>query len=321
MEARVNYAAVGAFVVALAVAAIAGVLWLTTGLTRTQYNQYLAYVTESVSGLNVGAPVKYRGVDVGFVREIGLRPGNPEEVRLLMEIERGTPVKEDTIAILSVQGLTGIAFIDLTGGTAGAAMLMATPGEEYPVIETGPSLLARLDEAASKMFTNIERLTDSLYGFLDEDTQEDFRATLSNIRTVTARLEQVLTDENAEKMGETVDAVHTVAMTLSRNNQDLESILNDMAAATARFPGVMERVDHLTGTLEEAGGDFSETMRVTRGEVRNLSQHVAPQASEVLLELRSAASSLQRFVDELEGDPALLLHGRRDRRLGPGESR
>lgn len=319
MESKVNYTAVGAFVVALSVALVAGVLWLTTGLGGAQYNHYLAYVSESVSGLNVNAPVKYRGVDVGFVREIGLRPGRPEEVRLLMAIEHGTPVKEDTVAVLSLQGLTGIAFIDLTGGTADAPMLYATPGEEYPVIETGPSLLARLDSAASQMFTNIERVSDSLHGFLNEETQEDFQATLASVRSFTARLDAALDDDSAQRLAESLAALHEVAGALARNAENIDRTLANLADASDQAPSLVARVDDVAASLQAAGDQFASTMRETQAEVRNVSQHLAPQAGEVLAELRLASAALRRFVDELESDPALLLHGRRDRRPGPGE--
>ena len=73
-------------------------------------------MTESVSGLNLNAPVRYRGVDVGRVRAIALAPGNVEQVQVTLDIERGTPVKEDTVAMLETQGLTGIAYVDLTAG-------------------------------------------------------------------------------------------------------------------------------------------------------------------------------------------------------------
>lgn len=319
METRVNYTAVGAFVVVLTIALVAGILWLTTGLGREQYNYYLAYVKESVSGLNVNAPVKYRGVDVGYVSEISLRPDNPEEVRLLMAIAQDTPVKTDTIAILSLQGLTGIAFIDLTGGTRGAERLYATPGEEYPVIETGPSLLARLDEAASKIFTNIERVSDSLSGFLDAETATDFRETLANIRAFTERLDLILTDENAERISASLQSLHELAQTLSNNAENLDALIRNVADASERLPAIAERVDGLTVTLNEAGEEFAGAMRETRAEVRAVSQHLAPQAADVLTDLRATSASLQRFVEDLENDPALLLHGRRERRAGPGE--
>ncbi len=77
MEEKVNFAAVGAFVIVLTVTMIAGVLWLSSGkYYRKSYDTYETYMTESVSGLNLNAPVRYRGVDVGRVRRIALAPGN-----------------------------------------------------------------------------------------------------------------------------------------------------------------------------------------------------------------------------------------------------
>ncbi len=102
-----NYAIVGAFVLGLGAVLVAGVLWLASGgAFGTKYDLYLAIEDESVAGLNVNAPVKYKGVDVGKVRSIRLDPVNPERVNLIFAIERGTPIKEDTLAVLKTQGLT-----------------------------------------------------------------------------------------------------------------------------------------------------------------------------------------------------------------------
>jgi len=95
-----------------------------------------ALVEESVAGLNVNAPVKYRGVDVGKVREIRLDPGIPGQVRLLFAIERGTAIKEDTAAMLKSQGLTGIAYVELDGGSLASPRVRAIAPEKYPVIRT-----------------------------------------------------------------------------------------------------------------------------------------------------------------------------------------
>lgn len=326
METRINYTAVGLFVVVLTIGLIGGVLLLSTGVGRAQYQDYVAYVTESVSGLNISAPVKYKGVDVGYVREIGLRPGNPEEVRILMAIEQGTPVKTDTIAILSVQGLTGIAFIDLTGGSVRAPMLEARPGETHPVIETGPSLLARLDAAASQMFTNIERVSDSLGTLIDPDSQDAIRETLANLRSFTARLDQVLSEENAAMLGESVRGMHEVAQVFARNSAALEGLLQDLSAAGERMPAAMDRLDRTAESLERmgdslagAGDQLTETMRDAQVEVRHVSQQLTPEAVSVLNELRMVGASLERFVAELERDPAILFYGRRATVRGPGE--
>ena len=130
MEPRVNYFLAGIFVLVLGAAMVAGLLWLSVGTSTRDYDKYYVYMTESVAGLNTDAPVKFQGVDVGRVIDIRLDPKNPERVRLVLAIEKGTPIKEDTIAVLGFQGLTGIAHLNLTGHISGESPpLKANPGE------------------------------------------------------------------------------------------------------------------------------------------------------------------------------------------------
>lgn len=166
MEEKVNLAIVGAFVLILGAALIGAVLWLSSGVTyRKSYDTYLIYMSESVSGLNLNAPVRYRGVEVGRVRNIVLAPDNVEQVQLTLAIASDTPVKVDTVAVLQTQGLTGIAFVELTGGSRNAPPLEAKDGEPYPVIKTGPSLMVRLDASlidAAQTLKNAARLSEQL---------------------------------------------------------------------------------------------------------------------------------------------------------------
>ena len=153
MEPKVNYFLVGSFVVILGAAMVIGLFWLGKTDYRGVNDRYEAFMRESVAGLSVDSTVKYRGVDVGRVKDIALNQNNPEEVRLTLDIARGTPIKTDTIAVLETQGLTGLATINLTGGSREAPPLQAAPGHEYPVIKTGPSLFFRLDEAVSRLLS------------------------------------------------------------------------------------------------------------------------------------------------------------------------
>ena len=157
-----NYAVVGAFVLVLGAILIAGVLWLASGgAFQKKYDLYLAVETESVAGLNLNAPVKYNGVDVGKVREISLDKVNTERVNLMFAIERGTPIKEDTLAVLKTQGLTGIAYVELSGGARDAPVLRATAGNEYPVIRTKASLSARLENVLGRRLYRCDRPDNS----------------------------------------------------------------------------------------------------------------------------------------------------------------
>ena len=123
MKARTSYVLVGLFVLTLGVVLIAAILWLTTGGPPKDYDFYLVYMTESVTGLNLDAPVKYKGVNRGRVREIELDPNDPERVRVLLVVQKGTPINSATKATLEYQGLTGIASINLVGGSKDAQPL------------------------------------------------------------------------------------------------------------------------------------------------------------------------------------------------------
>ena len=131
MQDKVNYALVGAFVIVLGAALVAGVLWLASGASgQKRYDTYQSIIQESVAGLNIDAPVKYLGVDVGKVSEIAIDPLNSRQVRLRFLIERGTPIKQDSEAVLKTQGLTGIAYVELSGGSAGSPPLVAAADGE-----------------------------------------------------------------------------------------------------------------------------------------------------------------------------------------------
>ncbi len=129
----------------LTTALIWGTLWLSAGGAPGEFDFYTTYMNESVSGLSPDAALTYRGVNVGKVREITIDPSNPNRVRLLLQVKHGVPIKQDTEATLAMQGLTGLATIDLLGGSPGSPPLTMTEGEPYPVIPSRPSLLVRLD--------------------------------------------------------------------------------------------------------------------------------------------------------------------------------
>lgn len=164
MEEKVNFAVVGVFVLVLGTVFIGVVLWLSGGKAYSRsYEIYRIYMEESVSGLNLNAPVRYRGVEVGRVKKIALTPGNVEKVQITLSIEKDTPVKTDTVAILQTQGLTGIAYVELQGGSRDAPALEAQAGEIYPVINTGPSLRMRLEDSlvdAARILKNVAVLSE-----------------------------------------------------------------------------------------------------------------------------------------------------------------
>jgi phospholipid/cholesterol/gamma-HCH transport system substrate-binding protein len=308
MEAKVNFVVVGVFVIVFSTTLIAGLLWLSSGkYYRKSYDTYQTYMSESVSGLNVDAPVRYRGVEVGHVRRIALAPGNVEQVQVTLDIDRGTPVKEDTIAVLQTQGLTGIAFVELTAGRRASVPLSAKPGEEYPVIQSGPSLMNRLESSLTSLLASVNRTSDNLNGVLDEDNRRALRRTLADLEV----LSRTLAARSA-----TIDAgLASAAKTM-----------DNAARFTDQLPHLLQRVersvdafDHMANQVGGAGATASEVLDGSRADVQRFTSETLPEVHELVADLRDLAATLRRVSGELEKDPSALVYGKPSTKHGPGE--
>ncbi|HXZ85425.1 MAG TPA: MlaD family protein [Myxococcota bacterium] len=301
MEAKVNFAIVGAFVLVLGAALIAGVLWLSSGgAYRKNYETYLAFMTESVSGLSLDAPVRYHGVEVGRVRRIALAPQDVEQVQLTLEIEQGTPVKVDTIAVLRVQGLTGIAFVELTGGSRDSPPLVAEAGEEYPVIRTGPSLMVRLDAAVTALLTSVTRTSDSLNALLDDNNRRALKQALANLEVVSRTL-----------------AARSAAIDSSLANA--ARTMENTAQLTAELSQLVARVQRSADAFDRMAGEITHAGAAAHAGAQQFSSETLPQLQQLVGELRELTASLRRLSNDLERNPAMLIHGRPAGKRGPGE--
>lgn len=321
MNGKVNYALVGIFVLVLIGATIVGSLWLMAGsFEEQQYDDYLVYVQESVSGLNLGAPVKYRGVEVGRVADIALDADNPQRVRLQLAIVEGTPIKTDTRAMLGSQGLTGLAYVELTGGSREAPALTGE-GEAPPVIEDQPSLLARLDMQLSGVITEARAFLSAATAVFSEQNRQAFN-------TLLTRSEQLVTDlgQQEQDLSALLASATEAARNIERATAAMPSLLAEMQRATAVLPPTLEQVQRAAASVDTVAasvGTMAQRIEqtVTQGgsDLRGFTGRLLPELTALAGEWRELSSSLQRIARMLEREPGSLLFGTRNGRPGPGE--
>ena len=309
METKVNYALVGAFVLLLGTVLVMGVLWLASGgAFQKQYDLYRAIENESVAGLNLNAPVKYNGVAVGKVQQIRLDPVNPARVLLLFAIERGTPIKEDTVAVLKTQGVTGIAYVELGGGAPAAPPLQAAPGSEYPEIRTAPSLSARLENVLTNVLAKLDSTSSNINALLGSENQAAFKSALKDIAAVAHTIA-------ARK--ESIDAGIAHAARTFENT----------ARGTARLAPVMESIGRGADSVEKMGNSVTrtsvaagKTVDALGADVNRFGDETLPEMERLLGELDVLSTSLRRLSEQTERNPGGLLFGHRPVPEGPGES-
>ena len=160
MEIRASYLLVGTVVLALVAGLAAFSVWLVNADIDRQVEPYRIEFAGSVTGLQQGSQVRYRGVPIGRVTDIRIDPERVEWVLVEIEIDRGTPIKQDTVASLEMQGITGIAYVQLRGGTQGSAILEATGTESMPEIPSKRSALERLFESTPELLVRSLTLVD-----------------------------------------------------------------------------------------------------------------------------------------------------------------
>jgi len=322
METKVNLSLVGAFFIVLTVAMISGGLWLSSGMyNRKAYDVYETYMTESVSGLNLNSTVRYRGVEVGYVRQIMLAPGNVEQVRVRLDIERGTPVKVDTVAVLQTQGLTGISYVELRGGRKDSPVLRAEPGQGVPVIASGPSLIDRLETAAPLLMANLSRAVDNLNSVLDESNRKALRSTLADLALLTQTLARRASTIDATLAGaaRTMDGTARAGAQLPQLVQRFERAAD---ALERMATDVSDASDSARSTLDRARGTLDSARSAldgSRGDVAQFTATALPETRELVAELRGLTATMRRVVDEVERNPGVLVQGRAPAKRGPGE--
>ena len=308
-----NYAAVGAFVLLLAAALVAAVLWLASGGgSRRHVVLYGAVEQESVAGLSLNAPVKYNGVDVGTVREIQLDASHPEQVNLVLAIYQGTPIKGDTVAVLKTQGLTGIAYMELSGGTPGSPPPQAASEGAYPMIRTKPSLGARLEDVLTTVLIKLDASTSRFDALLSQRNEQAVSHALADIATLahTLAARQPTIDAGLRDAGRTL--AHS-----ARLSAQLETSL---PAAVSRFVAAADALQHAGSEAALASGLAGSAVLRVGADVQRFGAQTLPEVQQLLGELNTLSASLRRLVEQAERDPAGLLLRRAVVPDGPGEA-
>lgn len=304
-----NYAVVGAFVLLLGSILVAALLWLASGgAWQKKFDRYRATEDESVAGLNLNAPVKYNGVDVGRVEQIQLDPANPERVNLLFAIERGTPIRQDTVAVLKTQGLTGIAYVELSGGGSTAPLLAAPDGGDYPLIRTKPSLSARLENVLTTALAKLDSTSNRINALLSPENQAALQTTLADVAAVAHAV--------AARKGAIEGGIANAARTLEHT-----------AAASARAGPVIAGIGRSAEAVEKMGNEAArasattaDTVAAVGADVQRFAAETLPELERLLAELNTLSTSLRRLSEQTERNPAGLLFGHQPVADGPGEA-
>ncbi len=274
METKANHLAVGAFVLVTIVGLFAFALWLGKVEIDREFDRYYIYFTGSVSGLTTASAVRYRGVPVGMIADIRIDPGNSERVRVTIEVTRGTPIKEDAIATLELQGITGLVDVEIKGGSRDSPPLEAKGGDKFAVIASTPSTLETLFEDMPRAVNRFTHLIE--------------RAAL------------LLSDENIAAINDTLGNLKTLTDTLAASSDDIKTLTSDATATFGEVRRTAEEIGVLVEDLRDRLPTLVDNATSTLSTVKGSTETLTGEAQATLREIRQSAQTLNGAAGELD---------------------
>jgi len=306
MENRAHALAAGLFTLLLGAAVIAAVWWFSDD--SAPVNRYLLVSRGNITGLNVQAQVRFRGIQAGKVEGIRIDPANPREILVQISLRNDLPVTRGTTASLGYQGVTGLAFVQLEDRGTDLAPLIAD-GTALPRIELQPGLLDKASDIALATLTRIGAASEQLTRVLNGENIKRVETILARIESASARV-----DKSLAALPEIVGNVNSL---LSQENlgqfktvlANLEQTSGDAGPAVREFRSLIVKIDQSAASIDR----FAETV----GD--GLMTTSLPRLNGLLQELTATSRQLSSLFQELEASPQMLILGRGHQEPGPGE--
>ena len=300
MERDANYTAVGAFVLLVVTMGGLFVYWYAGSADARDYRRYEIYFEGSVSGLNRGSTVRYLGVDVGRVVAIKIDTRASDRVQIIADIDSMAPVSKDTLASLSMQGVTGLLYIDLLANASAKRVMASVPSEKYPVIDSVQSNFDRLLASLPDLVGRATVVVDRAARVLSDENIKAFSKTMQNIELASASVPGAMRDA-AVVVADLRATLADVRVAATGIRQLIESSGPDLATASERIRTISENLAKTTANLDRLMTDHREDLSL-------FLRDSLPEIERLMRDSRSAAQEFRELSRSLKADPSQLLY-------------
>jgi phospholipid/cholesterol/gamma-HCH transport system substrate-binding protein len=300
MDRETNYVVVGAFVLLVIGMAISFVYWYTEQKDKRTYQRYEIYYDGTVSGLTGGSPVRYLGVDVGKVWRLSLDPQQRKRVEVIVDIDATAPINSRTRALLTLQGVTGLLFIDLEEDPKSTDNGPLPQGHRYPVIRSAPSELGVLLRSLPALANHAIDLVDHMDQVFSAENVAEFKATLQNARRASERSPELL-----KEIEVLVADVKHASQQVDDAAADFRTVTNDIAPD---LKATLANVRHITEQLASTSERLNDFVSQNEPALSRFTSQSLPELERLLRESRDAARNFRDLSRSLEQNPSQVLY-------------
>ncbi len=307
METKANHVLIGAFTLAVIAAILLFILWASKYSSEGSFKEYDIVFKQSVTGLSVGGVVQYNGIEVGNVRSMKLSPDDARQVIARVRVRADTPIRTDTQVELALQSFaTGVAFIQFSGGTPGAPMLVQTDPQHVPVLVAEESAFQKLLSSSTGIAVTATDVLNHINKILSEENTQRISKTLANI--------QAVTDTVAAQRQDIVALIKNGRESTERLNRALADAEKTFATMDGqigqKLPGMMDHLDHSLAQLDSLTKNADDTLKSNRGAIDSFANQGLGQLGPTLAQLRQVLREMNRLTARLQENPAGFLLGR-----------
>jgi phospholipid/cholesterol/gamma-HCH transport system substrate-binding protein len=302
MESQSHSFIAGLFVILLALGGIAGALWLgpDKGPARLPID---LLSTHSVTGLQVDAPVRFRGVDVGRVGSISFDPRQAGQIRVRISIDPAAPISKSTYAKLSYQGITGVAFIQLDDEKGKSSEPLPLSTEKVAQMELQASMLERAETDIREVVLKAARVADRLDELLNEQNQKRVMAMVDSIEQTSERYGELA--RNLEPSAKALPGLlQQTTRTMAKAQIAVDNVAK-LAEDTDRKLVVLDTVGEAAKQIGRAADDFHKD--------------TLPRVNALIDQVSIDARELKRTLHQANARPQSLIFGLQPPPPGPGE--
>lgn len=280
------------------------VIWLTGRTGSEEMARYTLLFSKDISGLSVGGPVKYMGMNIGSVVEMKLEQKGGIRIRVDIDILESTPINHGTYASLALQGITGVAVVNLASDPGDHGPLEPVEGEKYPVIPVRIVGFSALMASAPEIMAKLDALLTRAGEMLNDENQASVTGLLNNIEEITLSLadEREAIGQIPGNLNQTITEIQTTVVQLREVIGELRPGLNatvEKASETAEH--LASLTDRMDALLQKHEDDVSQFLDEGLGAVPGL-----------MNEAESALRDLEKLVKELQNDPSQLIYRQAD---------
>ena len=300
MNGRNSYLIVGAFVSIGLVALVTMILMFAGGRSTEPTVLYTVLFERDISGLTLGAPARYLGVEVGQVVAMSLMLENGIEVRVDIEVVKSTPLTTASYASLAFQGVTGVAFVSLASDHDMQAMPLLAGDFDYPVIPARDTGLAALLSDGPEISHKISELLDRANKLLDQENQDRLARSLASIDKLTAAL------------ASQEDAIGALPQQLQSVLGKIETTVTELQATLEQAePDLLATIQTLNQTSENLANISARMDDWLTDHDRDMQQFIGGGLAKIpalVADTRNTMRELEKLLNELRENPSQLVY-------------